>query len=931
MAIENAKMLNVRIKNKYDSYENWAASGLVLEAGEIAIAYTTVDVKVDNGTAKHPALLMKVGDGQKTFANLPWMSARAADVLSVCKDEAALTEFVNTVIAGAGIATDEAMQALTGKVTTAEGKITALEGKMTTAEGKITDAEAAIAALNELVGDTKVETQIANAIAELNLADTYAAKVHKHEIADVNGLSDSIAAAKKAGTDANAALEAYKTLNDAAVKVNSDAIAAIKNGETLDNFKEVEEALAGKQAAGNYSVEGHKHEIADVNGLEAAIADAKKAGTDAAGAAAQALTDAKAYTDTEMTRLVGDTKVADQITTAITDLDLANTYDAKGAAAAAETAAKGHADGLNTAMNARVEALEAIDHDHANKGVLDGITAEKVAAWDAAEGNVQADWNEMDEMSAAYIQNRPFYTISDGYEIVVFDQTISAEQLTYNESKGTYYTDNLDLTNIGAYTQDMNYTVIIDGVTYNLVCKRDYYTYLGDTSLEDVPFCCFSNNGETWFDFKNNGPHSVKIIEVVPDDVITIDDKYISDNFAKKYYVDDSVTAVRIDFGHETDVIYSSLDEHGESISKNTESIDALQGLVGDETVEKQITDAVKEEADRAKGVEGGLETRLAAVEGDYLKAADKEALQSQINTIMNNPDTEGVINSINEFTQYIADHGEIAEGFRTDIDANAQDIANLTATVGNIPKSREIVSETTVEPGTYSTNARITFNEPLVVGEKYRVLFDGQWYDCEAKKITTRFIGVCVGGEGYDDSLVAIEHSGAGHEYDAELRMCTADNTVSHTFSVFSVGTDAETVVEYIDEKVDAIEATVEDIAVNVQNLNNAVNNETSGLLTRMTQAEADIDALEELVGDETVEKQIADAIEALKIGDYAKAADLTAAITQHNTDKAALEAEIAKKANDADLAAIAKTGSTDDLVQGAMTLVFDCGGASV
>ena len=35
--------------------------------------------------------------------------------------------------------------------------------------------------------------------------------------------------------------------------------------------------------------------------------------------------------------------------------------------------------------------------------------------------------------------------------------------------------------------------------------------------------------------------------------------------------------------------------------------------------------------------------------------------------------------------------------------------------------------------------------------------------------------------------------------------------------------------------------------------------------------------------------------------------------------------------KANDADLAAIAKTGSTDDLVQGTMTLVFDCGGAGV
>ena len=55
-----------------------------------------------------------------------------------------------------------------------------------------------------------------------------------------------------------------------------------------------------------------------------------------------------------------------------------------------------------------------------------------------------------------------------------------------------------------------------------------------------------------------------------------------------------------------------------------------------------------------------------------------KEDLQTQINTIMNNPDTEGVINSINEFTQYIEDHGEVAEGFRTDIDKNKEDIAAL-------------------------------------------------------------------------------------------------------------------------------------------------------------------------------------------------------------------------------------------------------------
>lgn len=67
---------------------------------------------------------------------------------------------------------------------------------------------------------------------------------------------------------------------------------------------------------------------------------------------------------------------------------------------AAEQNAKDYADGLNAAMNTRVEALEAIDHEHSNKDVLDGITAEMVAAWNEAdteytEDEVTAMWNEV--------------------------------------------------------------------------------------------------------------------------------------------------------------------------------------------------------------------------------------------------------------------------------------------------------------------------------------------------------------------------------------------------------------------------------------------------------------------------------------------------------------------------------------------------------
>ena len=41
-------------------------------------------------------------------------------------------------------------------------------------------------------------------------------------------------------------------------------------------------------------------------------------------------------------------------------------------------------------MNAQIVALQESAHTHENKDVLDGITAEKVAAWDAAEANVKA-------------------------------------------------------------------------------------------------------------------------------------------------------------------------------------------------------------------------------------------------------------------------------------------------------------------------------------------------------------------------------------------------------------------------------------------------------------------------------------------------------------------------------------------------------------
>ena len=115
------------------------------------------------------------------------------------------------------------------------------------------------------------------------------------------------------------------------------------------------------------------------------------------------------------------------------------------------------------------------------------------------------------------------------------------------------------------------------------------------------------------------------------------------------------------------------------------------------------------------------LTGRVDAIAEDYLKAADKKELsdavaaekaraeaaeqdlQNQINVILDNPDAEEAINSINEFAQYVKDHGEIAEGFRTSIKANADAIDALElADAGIIERIGELEKH---DHSSYATN----------------------------------------------------------------------------------------------------------------------------------------------------------------------------------------------------------------------------------
>ena len=337
----------------------------------------------------------------------------------------------------AGIATDAALTDLTNRVTAAEGEIdaiqadylkaadrTALEGLITAeadrAKGIEGGLETRLAAVEgdylkaadktELEGKLTAEATTARAAEKAN-ADAIAAVVADYlKAADKTELSNAIKAEEEARIAADNALDGRLDK----VETFFELAEGESLNDALDTLVEIQNYLNTEGAAADQMVLDIK---ANKEAIEAEVARATKAEKDLE-TAYKAADEALDVRVDALEALLGEGEgnVADQIEAAKNAAIAAAAADATDKAGKAETAAKTYADGLNTAMNTRVEALEAIDHDHsnkalldtytqteanlaeavakkhdhANKTVLDGITAEKVTAWDAAEGNAKA-------------------------------------------------------------------------------------------------------------------------------------------------------------------------------------------------------------------------------------------------------------------------------------------------------------------------------------------------------------------------------------------------------------------------------------------------------------------------------------------------------------------------------------------------------------
>ena len=396
------KMLNTRIGLKVDTLENWEKSTLALKKGEVAFA--TVAATAGTGLSE-PVVMMKIGeDGKKTFKEIEWnFYAKASDVVSAAKSETALKAFINDLISKAGHASQSDLNALTGRVTTAEGAITTLNGGVNDAGSVAKSIKDAIDALDlantyvakesgkSLVSDSEI-TKLAGVSQGANKVEASTNGKIKIDGNDVTVYEHPTSHTVSEISDFDAKVKEYNyaTKSEAQGYVNAkddDIAAAKKAGDDAQADVDALE-IRVKAVEDDYLVEADKTELSGLITSEKERAEA---------AEAKALEDAKAYTDEVKAGILGEgltetfdtlKEIEDWINGAgvnATELTEAIAAEAKirGEAdqelagdIAGEAATREQAD---TALSGRIAKLENNDAGYATTGYVDQAEADAVA------------------------------------------------------------------------------------------------------------------------------------------------------------------------------------------------------------------------------------------------------------------------------------------------------------------------------------------------------------------------------------------------------------------------------------------------------------------------------------------------------------------------------------------------------------------------
>ena len=383
-------------KDRIDNLGNLAAKNEVAESDLAAALATKINGKADSANT-----LAGYGIGNA------YTKTEVDDAITAAKEVAAsdATTKANAAEQNAksyadGLAGNYdakgAADAVQKNVDKVSSDVATLQGQVDTLNGDATKAGS-------------VSKKIADAIDGLALGDTYAPKTHNHTIAQVTGLQD--------------ALDEKAVATQVATDITAAKTAVLGEADYAHTVKDAYELASGKTSMTEVEAKGYavKTEVdASVKAVDDKITAANTAATELAGrvsANETAITTLNGTGEGSVTRTVAD-KIAEVVAGANEDFDTLKEIadwimsDTTGAAKmqsditslktlVGDTAVATQIENAlkvggvdKYALASELAAIADKAHEHANKTVLDGITAEKVTAWDAAEANANTYTDE---------------------------------------------------------------------------------------------------------------------------------------------------------------------------------------------------------------------------------------------------------------------------------------------------------------------------------------------------------------------------------------------------------------------------------------------------------------------------------------------------------------------------------------------------------